>query len=246
MSIQERKSLSSFPEASTGFDAGRSGVSRGYITPAATFTATTASSASGGTKTTLTSAGAHGLTSAVAVNKHLYISAGTNWTAGFYNISSIDVDTTGVAVTIDVAYNASFGSPTIALAGTEVTFRTIQIPPLGPDSIIEIDATWTTVNSGNIKQPIVKLEGNLIFGPSPTTIVLSRPSSIVLQNRGATNAQVSAFQSGANSNQNGTATLSPTTTSVETSVATSLTIGGKSNTANEFVYLDRYIVKVFK
>lgn len=247
MPIQRRISLFEIPQATTTTDIGRSGVARGYITPATTFTATTASSAAAGTKTTLTSAGAHGLTSAVAVGKTIYISAGMNWTAGFYNISSIDLDTTGVAITIDVAFNAGFGSPTIALAGTAVTFWTIQIPPLGPYSHIDVDASWAFSGSTNLKTTFIKLNTTTFYNPGFITAsqISSRPSSLIIQNRGATNTQVNS-QGAASPAQNSATTVPVTTGSVDTSVATLLTIGGTSNTANEFVYLERYNVMVFK
>jgi hypothetical protein len=225
---------------------GRSAVSKGYITPAATFTATTPTDGGSG-KTILTSSGAHGLTSAVAVGKHLNITAGTGWAAGFYPITAIDLDTTGVAVTITAAFDAGMGSPTIALAGTEATFHTVTIPPLGVDSFIEIDASWSVPGSTNIKNPRVKLGGTIFYGPGINTAsqIAVRPSSIVIQNRGATNSQINSMGL-ANVSQNGQTTVASTTGSIDTSVSTSLTIGGLSNTANEFVYLERFIVKVFK
>src|SRR5690606_15905457 len=119
----------------------------GYIAPAPTFTATPPSSAAGGAETLLTSAGAHGLTGAEAVGKHLYIASGTGWSTGFYEITEIAEDTTGTTIQIDVPFDAGFGTPTIALAGTEVTFTTLTIPPLRADSYIKIDGTWSITGS---------------------------------------------------------------------------------------------------
>lgn len=222
----------------------RSAVASNYIVPAATFTATTPTSADSGAKTTLTSSGAHGLTAAVAVGKSLYITDGTGWIAGLYNISSIDLDTTGVAVTIDVAFDAGFGTPTIALANTSAVFATIAIPPLGINSHIEIDVTWSFPSNGNTKIPEIKLGGSAYYNPSITTSLVCRPTPIVIQNRGATNSQVSAHTgvSGAQSNIGGAAV---TTSSIDTSIESILTIGGKAVTANDFVVLERYLVKYY-
>lgn len=220
----------------------RSAVATNYIVPAATFTNTTPTSAAAGAKTTLTSAGAHGLTAAVAVNKSIYISAGTGWTVGLYNISSIDLDTTGVAITIDVAFDAGFGTPTIALANTAGVLATIAVPPLGINSSIEIDATWTVPNNGNTKTPSIRWGGVTFFAPPLTTSVTERPTPVVIQNRGATNSQVSSFSAGS-SVQSSTSTAAPITGTIDTSVATTLTLVGQAATANDYVVLERYIVK---
>lgn len=223
--------------------AGNSGVSVGYIAPAATFTATTASSGGAG-KTTLTSAGAHGLTSAIAVGKHLYISAGTNWTVGFYPITAIDLDTTGVAVTITYTYSASLGSPTIALAGTEVTFATVSIPALRANSFIKSDGTWSAVNNANAKNAYIRLGGTAFYNPSAASLVTLRPVSVIIQNRNSTSSQIGSMAS-TNQSNSGTATASPATGSIDTSVATSLTFGGKVATANDYIYLERYLVEYY-
>lgn len=225
--------------------AGRGAVAVGYVAPAATFTATTPTSASAGTKTKLTSAGAHGLTAAVALNKTIYISAGTGWTPGFYNISAITLDTTGVDITIDVAFDAGFGSPTIALAGTEVTFATVSIPVLYANSIIRVDASWSHPNNANSKTPKVKLGATTFYGPTATTTANTRPAPIVIQNRNSTSSQVSASNSGLAA-QSGSGGSANTTGSIDTSVATSLTITGTAATANDYIYLERYLVEIIK
>lgn len=226
---------------------GKSAVSVGYITPAATFTATTPSSASGGAETLLTSAGAHGLTSAVAVGKHLYIASGTGWSTGFYEITAIAVDTTGTTVQIDVPYDAGMGTPDIALEGTEVTFATLTIPPLRTDSCIKVDGTWSFKGSTVTKNAMVRLDGSLFFGAGTTNAshINLRPSSIIIQNRGATNSQIGAIGGVGLAAQNGVGTAPVTTGTVDTSVSTILTLGGLLTAADEFIYLERYIVQVY-
>ena len=224
--------------------AGREGNAQGYITPAATFTNTTPSSAAAGADTLLTSAGVHGLTSAVAVGKRLYISAGTGWTVGFHTITAIAVDTTGVTIQIDTPYSASMGTPTIALAGTEVTFVSVTIPILRAASHIEIDATWSYPNNANSKQIRAYWGGNQIYAPNVTTTLVIRPSNIVVQNRNSTSSQVLCFPKGAGS-FNGATTTAADTYAIDTSVATQVTLGGTATVANDFVTLERYIVLVY-
>ena len=113
-----------------------------FISPAATFTSATATSINGGTDIRLTSAGAHGLTSAVAVGKKIYVSAGINWTPGPYTIKTIAVDTSGLVIDLEEPFVASMGSPTIALAGTEFTPFSFTLPPLQSTSHIRWDVSF--------------------------------------------------------------------------------------------------------
>lgn len=217
------------------------------IEPAATFTNTTPSSSGGGTTTTLTSAGAHGLTAAVAVGASIYISAGTGWTVGFYTITALDLDTTGVAITINVAYSAGFGTPTIALINTEVNMAAVNIPPLAANSYITVDSTWGLTTSANGKVHRIRLGGTIFFATSATTSLSQRTVSII-SNRNATNSQLGTVGSAGAFSTSGVGTTSGATTTgtIDTSVTTSLVITAQPAAANEIMALDRYIVNVWR
>lgn len=86
------------------------------VEPAATFVTLTYDDNGGNVR--LTSAGAHGLTAAIAVGASVY----TTWTGGtgvtgLYEVTALDTDTTGVAVTIDLPYVSSTVTITIAAPG---------------------------------------------------------------------------------------------------------------------------------
>lgn len=70
----------------------------------------------------------HGMTGGTVVGSSVYVSAGTGWTAGLYEILSVDSVNT---YTLNVA-SGTLGVPTVALAnGTnELTLLTIAGPPL--------------------------------------------------------------------------------------------------------------------
>lgn len=217
------------------------------VEPAATFTNTTPSSSGGGTTTTLTSAGAHGLTAAVSVGASIYISAGTGWTAGFYTITALDVDTTGVAITINVPFSAGFGTPTIALANTEVTLSTIVIPPLNLNSYVTLDWSNSFTSSGNAKTIRVKYGGSTGITFGPTTVVSMRSASI-FSNRGATNSQLWTLATGLGTGGigYGTAASSTTTTSVDSTISQNMLLTAQPAVANEVIVTDRYIVFVWR
>jgi hypothetical protein len=86
------------------------------VQPAATFTTLTYDNNAG--KVRLNSAGAHGLTAAVAVGASVYATwTGGTGVTGLYPVTALDTDTTGTAVTIDLAYVASTVTITIAAPG---------------------------------------------------------------------------------------------------------------------------------
>jgi hypothetical protein len=88
----------------------------GLVEPAGTFVTLTYDNNAG--KVRLNSAGAHGLTAAVAVGENVYVtwSGGTGVT-GLYPVTALDTDTTGTAVTIDLAYRSATATITIAAPG---------------------------------------------------------------------------------------------------------------------------------
>jgi hypothetical protein len=88
----------------------------GLVEPAGTFVTLTYNNNAG--KVRLNSAGAHGLTAAVAVGENVYVTwTGGTGVTGLYPVTALDVDTTGTAVTIDLAYKSSTVTITIAAPG---------------------------------------------------------------------------------------------------------------------------------
>lgn len=233
--------------------AGKSAANLAFIEPAATFTSTTPTDGGSGT-IVLTSAGAHGLTAAQAVtpgNVKIYISAGTGWTPGFYPITALDLDTTGVAITITGTFNAGMGSPTIALANTEVAVATITIPPLLSDSMIRAHVTQSgTDTSGTAKTVRVRFgtstmaSSTAFYGTGLTTSPYSS-RTVYIQNRGATNSQVGGVSASLAAGD-GNTTSAPATATVDTTVNTYLHITFQPAAANIVMNLSRYIVEVFK
>ena len=110
-SISAQPQLRSFPELMI-----KNKGPIGLVEPAGTFVTLTYNNNAG--KVRLNSAGAHGLTAAVAVGENVYVtwSGGTGVT-GLYPVTALDTDTTGTAVTIDLAYRSATATITIAAPG---------------------------------------------------------------------------------------------------------------------------------
>jgi hypothetical protein len=88
----------------------------GLVEPAGTFLTLTYDNNAG--KVRLNSAGAHGLTTAVAVGENVYVTwTGGTGVTGLYPVTALDTDTTGTAVTIDLAYRSATATITIAAPG---------------------------------------------------------------------------------------------------------------------------------
>lgn len=230
--------------------AGKSAVNIALVEPAATFTSTTPTDGGGGT-IVLTSAGAHGLTAAVAVGASIYISAGTGWTVGFYPITALDLDTTGVAITITGTFSVGLGTPTIALANTEVPMAIVTIPPLLANSMIRAHVTQSgTDTTATTKSVRVRFGTSTMatatayYGTGLTTSPYSS-RTVYIHNRGVTNSQVGGF-SATQAAGDGNTTAAPATSSVDTTVNTFLYITFQPAAANIVMNLTRYVVEVFK
>jgi hypothetical protein len=139
--------LRSFPSLVLG---GLSVVS--LVQPATTFTGLTYSDNGGLVQ--LDSAGAHGLTAAVAVGESIFVTWATGTGVdGFYEITALDTDTTGVEITIDLPFVAGLGTPTVALANSAVTLASVIVPgwAMGVGGGMEIDALFSMTNSAAAK-----------------------------------------------------------------------------------------------
>lgn len=156
------------------------------ISPAATFTSVTASTAASGADTLLTSAGVHGLTSAGAVDTYIYISGGTGWTVGLHKITAIAVDTTGTTIQIDTPF-ASQGTPTIALAGTELSIYEWNLPPLTVRGNVKFDITVDY--DGSTASKVVKVR----HGAAGSA---ANAGTVLYENNETDNAPISRFTGG--------------------------------------------------
>jgi hypothetical protein len=124
----------------------------GLVEPAATFITLTYNDNAGSVR--LVSAGAHGLTAAIAVGASVYVTWATGTGVnGLYEVTALDADTTGVAITIDLPYVVGLGTPTVAVADTQVTLASVTVPgwSMGVGGGMEIDALFTVTNNSTVK-----------------------------------------------------------------------------------------------
>lgn len=216
------------------------------VEPAATFINAVVDDNGG--KVRLTSAGVHGLTAAIVVapgDVNIHVSAGDNWTPGFYPILAIDADTTGVAITIDLDYSLLLGSPTISLANTEVTMASVAVPPLEDNSMLRVDVTQSgTDTSATTKTVRVKLNTTIFYSTGLTTSPYNH-RLVTIHNRNSTQRQVGGVSSSLSAFGGNTSNAPPTGT-VDTSVETEINITFIPAAANIVMGLDRYFVELFR
>lgn len=217
----------------------------GTITcPAATFTSATATSINSGTDIRLTSAGAHGLTSALAVGKKIYVSAGTNWTVGFYTIKTIAVDTSGLVIDLEEPFVASMGVPTIALAGTDIPILSKTIPVLRAKTSLHFnaDVLSDTVTASNRITKMVWGGTQFMSQQMTSTSSISNPLSFRVNNL-TTATQRSSNASGC-TGYAVSGTTAPATGTVDTTAETTLVINANLSVANvpyEMTHYEIYI-----
>jgi hypothetical protein len=178
--------LRSFPSLVLG---GLSVVS--LVQPATTFTGLTYSDNGGLVQ--LDSAGAHGLTAAVAVGESIFVTWATGTGVdGFYEITALDADTTGVEITIDLPFVAGLGTPTVALANSVVTLASVVIPgsAMGVGGGMEIDALFSMTNSAAAKNLGMTYGGGTLLAVSAANnasacvqkLMCNRGSSQIISN----------------------------------------------------------------
>lgn len=137
------------------------------VQPADTFVTLTYSDDGGLVQ--LDSAGAHGLTAAVAVGESIFVTWATGTGVdGFYEVTALDADTTGVAITIDLPFVAGLGTPTVAVANTPVTLASVVVPgnAMGVGGGIEIDCLFTLTNSASAKNIGMTYGGGVLMAVS--------------------------------------------------------------------------------
>jgi hypothetical protein len=214
------------------------GAGLALIQPAATFTDITVSDNGGNVQ--LSSAGVHGLTTTPAAGKSIYISAGTGWEAGFSTIISVD-DTD--SITLNVPYDVGLGSPTIALAGTEVTAYSVPIPGglLGPNGHMCIYLLATCTNDANSKTIRVKLNSTA-YVEVDLASTSGGAFERVIANRNSQASQVAILKSQIASY--GTVSSANTSGTVNTAIDSTLTITLQPYTANDNLKIESYSIEI--
>jgi len=157
----------------------------GLVEPAATFATLTYETNAGLVR--LVSAGAHGLTAAIAVGASVYVTWATGTGVnGLYAVTALDADTTGVKITINYPYVLGLGTPTVAVANTVVTLASVTIPAwsMGIGGGMEIDSLFSMTNNAT-----VKTLGMTLAGTSILSAALANNASVSVQknlvNRGS-------------------------------------------------------------
>jgi hypothetical protein len=140
------------------------------VEPAATFTTLTYENNAGLVR--LVSAGAHGLTTAIAVGASVYVTwaAGTG-VNGLYAVTTLDADTTGVKITINRAFVSGLGTPTVAVANTVLTLGSVVVPAwsIGTKGGMVIDAQFSMTNTATAKNIGMSYGGSAIAAVAGTS-----------------------------------------------------------------------------
>lgn len=138
----------------------QSGVAKAGIAAAATFV--TLSIADNAGNTQIASAGVHGLTTSPAVGAWVGVTwAGGTGVDGIYKILSVD---STLAITIDLAYDAGLGTPTVAKATALIPLASIAIPAgaLGANGVIRMETALTAASAGSTKSFEIRWSGTYI------------------------------------------------------------------------------------
>ncbi len=155
------------------------------VQPAATFITLTYETNAGLVR--LVSAGAHGLTAAVAVGASVYLTWATGTGVnGFYTVTALDTDTTGLKITINLPFVSGLGTPTVAVANTAVTLASVTVPgsSMGVGGIMFIEALFSMTNNATAKNLGMTFGGGAVM-----TIAAANNASVdaqkILSNRGS-------------------------------------------------------------
>jgi hypothetical protein len=211
------------------------------VTAAGTFTSLTYNTNAG--KVRLNSAGAHGLTAAVAVGKHVYVTWATGTGVnGFYTVTALDADTTGTAVTIDLTYAEGLGTPTLAVAGTEVTLASVSIPAdtLQLGRGLEFDALFGMTGSTNNKVLKATLGGQTWYNQT----VAASNQSMCVEKKACARASNTVISNAVAAPGHGPATGANVSLSVTFATTNTFAITAAPATANEFVEITAWKLRI--
>lgn len=215
------------------------------VSPASTFGSPSVGDAGGYVQ--LTGAGVHGLTQAACVTagiSNIYISAGTGWTAGLYQIRSVTDG--GAVLTLELAYSASYGSPTVAKIGdgVDIVCSTITLPRLSANSRVTTKAATSHPNTGNNKNFKLKLGGTALYSPTFNALGASNSVEYTFINRGNVSSQRATTGYLATPGL-GSSSVAPSTSSIDTSTGTAqITLTFSPSTVNEVCAVEMVEVEV--
>jgi hypothetical protein len=208
----------------------------GLVEPAATFI--TLTYADDGGSVQLVSAGAHGLTAAIAVGASVYVTWATGTGVnGLYAVTALDADTTGVAITIDLTYVLGLGTPTVAVANTEVTLASVTIPgwSMGVGGSMEVDALFTLTNNATVKTLGMTFGGSAFLAAAAASNTSASVQKII-SNRGSSQLVTNS----ASSVGHGLSTGANVTLTVDATVDQVFAITAKPATANNLMRLEMF------
>ena len=155
------------------------------------------------------------------------------------------------AVAINPAYGAALAKSNVAvpLTGTtsETAMATITLPPLGPNSTLQVTTIWSMPSSANNKTLRVRLGG--LSGTAFAAPVLTTNTGATLiatiGNRNSTSSQVGISVSNRQTDTLQTAG-SVVTASVDTSASVTLVISGQLASGAETLTLESYTVQLIQ
>ena len=215
----------------------KSAVAASLIAAAITFTTLTIETNAG--KTRLVSDGIHSLTTNPAVGKRVYVTwtgAGHTGVDGFYEILAVD---TTKKITIDLAYSATLGTPTIALAGDTVTLETITVPAdvMGTTGELDITALVSHTDSANDKTLSI-----LFGGTTVTTYVATSTTSTSIAKKISNRTAATQVTSALGAIGPGSDAGAVVTAAIDTTAAVTVLIKAALEVENEVVQIERYAV----
>lgn len=206
------------------------------VQPAATFVTLTYNNNAG--KVRLASAGAHGLTAAVAVGEDIYVTWATGTGVnGFYEVTALDADTTGVAITINLTFASGLGTPTVAVADTEVTVATVTVPgwAMGTGGGMEIDALFSLTNNATVKTLGMTYGGGVLLAAAAANSASACVQKLMCNRGGSQVVSNSATAVG-----HGLSTGANVFLTVDTTVDQTFVITVKPATANNLMRLEAF------
>lgn len=152
--------------------------------------------------------------------------------------------TAGIAVAAESAV-------AVVLTGTvaETVLATVNLPPLGPNDQVEVEALFGFIGAGGTRTPRIKLGATAIaasvFGAANFGALLRNR----VANRNATNSQV-FFPANSPSSNSGVVEIGTTgvisTSAEQTNAGIALTITGQLAVGTDTIRLESYRVLVFR
>jgi hypothetical protein len=212
----------------------------GLVEPAATFATLTYEDNAGLVR--LVSAGAHGLTAAIAVGASVYVTWATGTGVnGLYAVTELDADTTGVKITINYPYVVGLGTPTVAVADTVVTLASVTVPgwSMGVGGGMEIDALFTLTNNAT-----VKTLGMTFGGGSLLSAAAASNASACVQKLMCNRGSSQIITNSASAVGHGLSTGANVTLSVDATVDQVFAITARPATANNLMRLEAFKLHV--